>query len=93
MLAQVEAAAAVDATTPVRPRRGLRADIEVGDERVALVLPDRRIELPSFTEPALRTVTAGPVTPAELAGGELDEAGAVVLVRRLLREGALVATV
>jgi hypothetical protein len=92
MLAQAEAAASADAGTQVRPRRGVTAEIETTDDgRIAVVLSDRRIELPAFTEPAMRALLSGPATAREIASGELDAAGAIVLVRRLLREGALVA--
>jgi hypothetical protein len=45
--------------------------------------------MPARCEPALRFVedAAGGFTPAELPG--LDEASALVLVRRLVREGVL----
>jgi hypothetical protein len=45
------------------------------------------VTLPAFTEPALRRLLAGPCTPADLP--DLDEDSALVLVRRMLREGVV----
>jgi hypothetical protein len=48
--------------------------------------------MPAFCEPALRFVAGreAPFVPADVPG--LDEASAVVLARRLVREGALEVT-
>jgi lysine-specific demethylase/histidyl-hydroxylase NO66 len=94
MLAQAAAVAECGPTTPVRPRRGLRWSLQVEAERVTLRLPDCQVELPAFTEAALTQALTAATTPSELAASGasgLDVADAVVLVRRLLREGALVA--
>jgi ribosomal protein L16 Arg81 hydroxylase len=95
MLAQAAAVTDCGATTPVRPRRGLRWTVQAEGERVTLTLPDCQVQLPAYTEAALRHALTVATTPAELAESgapQLDVADAVVLVRRLLREGALVAT-
>jgi lysine-specific demethylase/histidyl-hydroxylase NO66 len=95
MLAQAAVVAGCGPSTSVRPRRGLRWSLHVEGERVSLQLPDCRVELPAYTEAALRRALAAPVTPAALAtsgASALDVDDAVVLVRRLLREGALVAS-
>lgn len=95
MLAQAAAAATCDVTTTTRPRRGLRPTIDVDEvaDRVRVVLPGKTIELPASTADALRQVLSSTTTVADLAvaGTEVDAAGAVVLVRRLIHEGALVA--
>jgi hypothetical protein len=52
-----------------------------------VTVPGRTLTLPGFAEPALRRLLAGPSTPADLPG--LDEESALVLARRLLREGVL----
>jgi lysine-specific demethylase/histidyl-hydroxylase NO66 len=92
LLAQAEAVAGCAPDFPVRPRRGLRWSIQTAGERVTLQLPDCRLDLPAYTADALRRALTTPGTPAELgaAGLGLDADDAVVLVRRLLREGALV---
>jgi hypothetical protein len=92
MLAQAAAVAGCGPATAVRPRQGLRWSLEPAGERVSLRLPDCVVELPAYTEPALRRILTGPVTPAELAGADpaLSVDDAIVLVRRMLREGALV---
>ncbi|WP_413601661.1 cupin domain-containing protein [Curtobacterium sp. Curtsp57] len=73
----------------VRWREGLRADVRDEGERVALVLPTTTIRLPASCGPALRALhTGGTHAVGSLPG--LDEDDAVVVVRRLLREGVLV---
>ena len=74
-----------NATTPLRPRRGLVTSLQVTGESVVLTAPGRTVTLPGFTAPALRRLLAGPGTPAELP--DLDEESALVLSRRMLREG------
>jgi lysine-specific demethylase/histidyl-hydroxylase NO66 len=91
-----------DAGTRVRLRSGvswtLQADAD--QDRVVLRLPDRELSLPRATETALRLALSGaPMSASELCTltaassspeASLDLAGAVVLLRRLLREGALI---
>jgi bifunctional lysine-specific demethylase and histidyl-hydroxylase NO66 len=92
MLAQAASVAGCGPATAVRPRRGVRWSLDAEGERATLQLPDARVEWPAYTEAALRRALAGPTTPAELAGSGvgLDLDDAVVVIRRLLREGALV---
>jgi bifunctional lysine-specific demethylase and histidyl-hydroxylase NO66 len=92
MLAQAAAVADCGPASSVRPRRGLRWSLEPAGERVTLRLPDCIVELPAYTEAALRQILTNPMTPGELAGSDpaLSVDDAVVLVRRMLREGALV---
>jgi hypothetical protein len=92
MLAQAAAVADCGPASAVRPRRWLHWSLERAGERVRLRLPDCLVELPSYTEAALTKVLTTPMTPAELAGSDpvLSVDDAVVLVRRMLREGALV---
>ncbi|WP_410667756.1 cupin domain-containing protein [Amycolatopsis sp. cmx-4-68] len=75
----------------VRRRQGLRHRVhDTGDGHVVLELADRRITLPAVTAPALRAVLEGP--PRRVGSlPDLSEADQLVLVRRLLREGVLVA--
>lgn len=88
LLAQAAAARDLTATTPVRPREGLRPELADDGDTVVLSLPDRTVRLPAVAGPALRQLLDGPCTAADLAG--LDEPGALVLVRRMLREGVVV---
>lgn len=96
LLAQAAAVRGVDLQTWVRPRRGLPVRLEEGGGAMAVVLPDRRITVPVVASRALRALLAGPCTPGRLTAAQpvdgpgLDAEGALVLVRRLLREGALV---
>ncbi len=92
LLAQAEAVAGCAPDSRVRPRRGLRWSIQTTGDRVTVLLADCRLELPAYTADALRRALTTAGTPAELAAAGLgvDTDDAVVLVRRLLREGALV---
>lgn len=74
-------------TTALRPRTGLGATVRVDGESVVLTAPGRTITLPAFTEPALRRLLAGPCTVGDLPG--LDADSALVLARRMLREGVV----
>ncbi|MFK0247779.1 cupin domain-containing protein [Amycolatopsis azurea] len=76
----------------VRRRGGLRFRVrENGDGQVVLELPDRRLALPSSTSIALTALLDGTAwTVGEIPGLNVDDQ--VVLVRRLLREGVLMAT-
>lgn len=101
-LAAQRSAAAFDTETWVRLRQGVSWTLAPASEqdRIVLRLPDRDVSWPRGTETALRRALSGaPVNAGELsaltaasAGQEaaLDVAGAVVLLRRLLREGALI---
>ena len=77
----------VDSVVAVRPH--LRHALRVDGEQVVLTLPDRVLRLPGSTAKAVRTVLDG----GRHRVGDLPEVSpddAVVLVRRLLREGAAV---
>ena len=89
LLAQDAAVRTLSAATSLRPRR-VSTSVRHDGEQVVLTLPGRSVRLPAFVDPALRRLLAGPCTPADLLLGGLDEPGALVLARRLLREGAVV---
>ncbi len=91
LLAVAAALAALSPTTCVRPRRGTGAVVSTAGDRVALRLPGKVVELPASTSAAVARALAGSCAVADLAVGGLDGADAVVLARRLLREGVLVA--
>ena len=90
LLAQTAATRDLTAGTALRPRRGLPVSVRIEGEQVLLDLPGRQVALPALAEPALRRLLAGPATPADLLVGGLDQPGALVLARRMLREGAVV---
>lgn len=86
MLAGAEALRTLSPVTLVRPRRGL----PVRRDATTLHLPGKHLDLPGATSAALDLALSRPVTVRELAVGGLDEGDALVLARRLLREGVLV---
>jgi ribosomal protein L16 Arg81 hydroxylase len=90
-LASAAAVAGLTAGSALRPRHGLvvrRA--EAGPGRVALRLRGTVVELPDSTRDALDVLLAGPCRVADLAVGGLSADDAVVLARRMLREGVVV---
>ena len=89
-LAQTAATTALDADSLLAPRDGLRWRIVTVDaDRTALELPDRTLTVPSYCEPAVRALLAGPqIRVGDLPG--LDDADRLTLARRLLREAVAV---
>lgn len=85
LLATAAAVRDLSPASVVRPRDGLAVSVRVDGESAVLTVPGRTITLPGFTAPALHRLLASPVTPAELPG--LDTDSALVLCRRMLREG------
>ena len=76
----------------VRWRRGLHATItQESDGRVILSLPDKTIRFPAQCLAALQELADGGDAAADAVPG-LDSADGAVLIRRLLREGVLVAS-
>lgn len=75
----------------VRCRTGLRHRVEdTTDGRIVLELPDRQISFPSTTSTAVHALLDGRTWRVGAIPG-LGEPDQLVLVRRLLREGVLVA--
>jgi len=88
-LAQAAAVGSVGPATTVRRRAGLRSVVRESGDGLALVLADRRVEVPARAGDALARLLGGDrVTARDLPG--LAEDDAVGLVRRLLREGVVV---
>lgn len=89
-LAEALALDQIDDTTRVRRRAGTTAALDRSDDgRLRLTLGDRRVLLPAAVEPAVgRLVDRQSRTVADLAD-LLDAPSRLVLVRRLVREGAL----
>jgi hypothetical protein len=90
-LATVDAIAALGPASMVRWRGSLAARIETGGDRVRIVTSTKTVALPLAAEAAVRRLHVGgsdSVTLAELPGLDVDDA--IVVARRLLREGILV---
>jgi len=88
-LAQESAVRSLHAGSRVRPRRGVTSSVRIADDRAVLALPDREVSFPTYVEDALRVALLSAVTPTDLDRHGLDDGDGLVLVRRLLREGAL----
>ena len=84
-------AATLSGATSVRLRGSLAASVQRVGDRVRISARGRAVTMPAEAEAALRELAAGgSVRVDDLPG--LDEASALVVARRLLREGFLVAT-
>jgi lysine-specific demethylase/histidyl-hydroxylase NO66 len=92
-LSQVRELDALTAGDPVERRPTVIAELEGADDAVVLVFEGKEVRFPPKAEAAVRALagTAGPVRARDLPG-PLDEAGRLVLVRRLVREGFLRST-
>jgi ribosomal protein L16 Arg81 hydroxylase len=88
-LATVAGLSRLSAASVVRWRLGLAGGISVAGDTVELVAGSRALTLPSVAQAALEHLLLGePTTLGELPG--LDDDDAIVLCRRLVREGVLV---
>ena len=87
---QVRALDELDAQSELERRPTVIADLEENDDGVTLAYEGKRITVPPQASDALLycVETEGPFTAGDFPG-ELDEAGRLVLVRRLVREGFL----
>jgi cupin superfamily protein len=74
----------------VAPRPALLYLLRETKEGLVLLFGATEITLPAFARDALKFALAGPPFLVRDLPGQLDDAGKVVLVRRLLREGLLV---
>ncbi|HEV3378884.1 MAG TPA: cupin domain-containing protein [Thermoleophilaceae bacterium] len=90
-LSQVRELDDLTATSPLERRPTVLFELEeAGDGNVTLVFEGKELRFPAKAAAAVRAI-AGPcdhVRPADLPG-PLDEAGRLVLTRRLVREGFL----
>jgi bifunctional lysine-specific demethylase and histidyl-hydroxylase NO66 len=88
-LAQAAAESTVDVHTRVALRAGLAARVDADGDSIHLRLPDRRLTLPAYTEPAVKAMLTGrPTAVGDLPG--LDAADQCTLARRLLHEAVIV---
>ncbi len=88
MLASQDQLRELSKESVVGPREALRAGLIPTGDRIVLRLSDRDLSLPSFLGPALEALLEAPVRIDEL---DLAVDDALVLVRRLLREGVVTA--
>ncbi len=93
-LAQDAAARSLDRGTTVRPRTGLHPRLSAVGDRAEVVVGERTVSFPAWTQAALALAVEQPVSPASLAdaGVGIDADDAVVLLRRLVRERVLLPT-
>jgi lysine-specific demethylase/histidyl-hydroxylase NO66 len=89
-LSQLRALDGLDTSTEVERRPSVLASVEEEGDAIALAFHGKRLVLPGrlWREADYVVGADEPFTAADLPG-ELDEAGRVVLVRRLVREGFL----
>ncbi len=89
-LAQVRALRHLDVDTTVERRATVIADVAVGDDEVTLAFEGKTIAFPLHArlEVEHAALADGGFRPCDLPGN-LDDAGRLVLVRRLVREGFL----
>jgi len=84
-------AATLSGATSVRLRGSLAASVQRVGDRVRISARGRAVTMPAEAEAALRELAAGGSVRVDALSG-LDEESALVVARRLLREGFLVAT-
>jgi ribosomal protein L16 Arg81 hydroxylase len=87
---QQRALESLDAETPLERRETVVFDLATSEESVELAFEGRRLVFPAHAASEVEAAadTEGPFTASELPG-DLDDAGRLVLVRRLVREGFL----
>lgn len=80
------------AASVIERRPGILCKLEAGDNSVSLSFTGKKITFPRFVENTLRFIARHQDRSFKIADlpHELDEAGRLVLVRRLVREGFLV---
>jgi bifunctional lysine-specific demethylase and histidyl-hydroxylase NO66 len=88
-LGQLERLDAVDDRSEVRRRTGCPAITETAGDRLLVRLGDRTVDLPAVLEPAVHRLLDGARRPVAELCDLLDAGSRLVLVRRLIREGAL----
>ncbi len=91
-LAQLNVLRSVDGSTALRLRPGARPFWRTAGDRTVVEVMDTSISWPLEVAPALREALSGnPFSPGQLPGLEPDEQ--LVMARRLIREGLVVAAV
>jgi hypothetical protein len=87
---QLRALDDLDLDTPLERRQTVIADLSDVEDELRLSFEGRELALPAFLRAELEFLLAAdePFRPSDLPG-RLDDAGRLVLVRRLVREGLL----
>jgi hypothetical protein len=87
---QLRALDDLDLDTALERRRTVIADLSEAEDELRLSFEGRELALPAFLRAELEFLLAAdePFRPSDLPG-RLDDAGRLVLVRRLVREGLL----
>jgi hypothetical protein len=87
---QLRALDDLDLDTPLERRQTVIADLSDVEDELRLSFEGRELALPVFLRAELEFLLAAdePFRPSDLPG-RLDDAGRLVLVRRLVREGLL----
>jgi ribosomal protein L16 Arg81 hydroxylase len=88
-LRQLDALASIDGSTMVRRRRGATCTLQAMDGEIRVLLADRELSLPPMASPALDHMTSRERFAVSELHPSLDPESALVLVRRLVREGLL----
>jgi hypothetical protein len=84
------AAAALDDATELRRRPGSVCELRRREDRLMVLLGDRRLDMPGWLEPAMRRIAeADALRVGDLAPDLPDAEARTVLCRRLVREGLL----
>jgi bifunctional lysine-specific demethylase and histidyl-hydroxylase NO66 len=92
VLAASQAIAAIDDDTELTRRPGSVCELKRDDDRLVVLLGDRRLSVPGWLEPAMRIVaSADTLIVRDLEPELADPASRLVLARRLVREGLLLA--
>ena len=79
----------IDVRTVLRRRPGAICELRPGSDRLEVLLGDRLLRMPSSIEPAVKAIATEPSLTANDLAPFLDIASALVLIRRLVREGLL----
>ena len=81
---------AIEDDTVLMRRPGSVCELRADEERLVVLLGDRRLDMPGWLEPAIRAVaSANTITVRDLAPSLADPTSRIVLARRLVREGLL----
>jgi hypothetical protein len=77
-------------TTLVVIRPGCEVLVERREHDILIRFDDKALAVPAYVEPQVRCLFAGTTVSAETLPSDLDAAGRLVLIRRLVREGLLI---
>jgi lysine-specific demethylase/histidyl-hydroxylase NO66 len=92
VLVQGRAIDSIDDDTSLTRRPGSVCEVRRDGDRLIALLGDRRLDMPGWLEPAMRTVASSEhLTVRDLAPTLADRPSRLVLARRLVREGLLLA--